>query len=47
MTEIAEYTLNSTLWSVAGLAAGYLLGRTEREIHAIYKKVVEEDDGQI
>ena len=42
--DVWEYVLNSAVWSVGGLVIGYFLGRMERDIRDIKKKVEENDD---
>ena len=44
MMDVAQYVIGSLMWSLFGLAAGYLLGHLEREVHQIKTKVVDEDD---
>lgn len=39
-----QYLVESSIWSVGGLVVGYFLGRAEREIRDIKKKVEETDD---
>lgn len=37
-----EYVLNSAAWSAGGLVIGYFLGRMERQISDIKRKVEED-----
>jgi hypothetical protein len=39
-----EYAINSGAWSIGGLVVGYVLGRMERQITDIKKRVDERDD---
>lgn len=39
-----QYLVESSLWSLGGLIIGYGMGRTEREVRSIKKKVVDDDD---
>lgn len=38
MNDVWEYLTESALWSLGGLAIGYILGRTEREVREVLKK---------
>jgi len=38
-----QYIFESWVWSIGGLVVGYSLGRAEREIREIKKKVEEND----
>lgn len=40
-----EYLYESSIWSLGGLAVGYTLGRTEREVRGIKRTLEEQDDG--
>jgi hypothetical protein len=42
--EVWQYLFESSVWSVGGLIVGYTLGRTEREIRIIKKKVAPDND---
>jgi hypothetical protein len=35
------YLVESSIWSVGGLLVGYVLGRSRRELNAVYRKVVQ------
>jgi hypothetical protein len=39
-----EYLFESSVWSIGGLVVGYVLGRADRNIRIIKRKVEEHDD---
>ena len=39
-----EYMFESSIWSLGGLVIGYVLGRTDRTVRDIKKKVEEDED---
>jgi len=41
---MVEYLMESSVWSVGGLIVGYVLGRTERGVWEIKRKVVDDDN---
>ena len=43
MNEVLLYIINSAVWSLGGLVAGFLMGRTTAEVHAIKKHLEERD----
>lgn len=39
-----EYIVESFMWSIGGLIVGYLLGRSERQLRDLKRKVEQRDD---